>query len=101
MHRSGGEVGLGADLAVVQFFKQAFIAAAGDVGGFDFYHVPGDFLGLDHGLDLGLLAVVFHADDLGAVGLLVGFEVSLLLRRAIGAAKVHHGELALGQHGQG
>ena len=76
-------------------------AAAGDVGGFDFYHVPGDFLGLDHGLDLGLLAVVFHADDLGAVGLLVGFEVSLLLRRAIGTAKVHHGELALGQHGQG
>ena len=64
MHRRRHEVGLVADLVTVDFFEQAFVAAAADhVRAFDLDHIPGDFLGFDHGLDLGLLAVVFDHHD--------------------------------------
>jgi hypothetical protein len=92
----GEEVGLVADLGIVELLEQALVAAARRIGRLDLDHVPGDLLGLDHGLDLGLLAVVFDRDDLGA-GLLVGLVVGLLLRVGVGAAEVDHGELLLGE----
>ena len=72
-------------------------AAAGEFRRLDLDHVPRNVLGFDHGLDLGLLAVVFDADDLGAGGLLEGLDIGLLLRVAIGTAEVDDGQLALGQ----
>jgi len=81
-------------------FIQAFVAAACGVGRLDLDHVPGHLLGLDHGLDLGLLAVVFHGHDLVAL-LFIGLVERLFLRIGIGAAEVHDGELLLCKAGQG
>ncbi len=99
MHGGLLEVGLVADLGPVHLLEQAFVATAAQIRALDFDHVPGDFLGLDHGLDLGLFTVVFHRHHLGA-GLFKGLEIGLLLGGTVGAAEVHHGELALGESGQ-
>ena len=84
-----------ADFAVVELFKQTFVAAASHVRRLYFHQVPGHVFGLHHGLDLGLLAVVLNSSDLDAFfgNRLV---VSGLLGIGVGAAEVHHGDGVLG-----
>ena len=94
------EVGLVADLGPVHLLEQAFVAAARHVRAFHFHHVPGHLVGFDHGLDLGLFAVVFHHHDLDAVGLFKRLDIGLLLRRAVGTTKIHQCDFALGQRRQ-
>ena len=94
-HSGGQQVSFGGNLAVVQLFKQAFVAAAGYVRRFDFHQVPGDVLGFHHGLDLGLLAVVFHCGDLDAF-FGNGLVVRDFLGVRIGTTEVHHGNGVLG-----
>lgn len=92
-----------AELRRVEFLEQAFVAAARQLRRLHFHQVPGHAVGIDHGLDLGHLAVVFAGDDPVAGGFLVGLVERLDLGALVGPAEGHHGQVhrhGLGRAGQ-
>ena len=78
-----------ADLRPVELQEQAVLAALQRGLGIDVDHVPGHVAALDHGADLGDLAVVFLGGDLAAVLLLERPEVRLVLAALVCAAPGH------------
>ncbi|MNP11902.1 hypothetical protein D3C76_1041120 [compost metagenome] len=82
----------------VDALEQTLLAAAQQLGAFHFHHVPGHLADIDHGLDLGQLAVVLAGHHLAGATLFEGFEVGRILRGLGGAAKGNHSEaFGLGQ----
>ncbi|MNC31193.1 hypothetical protein D3C75_795070 [compost metagenome] len=83
----------------VKAFEQARIAAAQQLGAFDFDHIPAGMADIDHGLDFRQLAIVFAGHHSACTTGIERLEISLVLGLLGSAAERDDGQaLGLGEH---
>jgi len=97
---AGTKVGFRADLAHVELFRTSLLHSHGRVQAIQLQRHPTIHFGFDHGLDLGLLAVVFTLNDLAAGGFGVRLIESLHLGFLVTATERNDSDVGVGGTGQ-
>ncbi|MNM72447.1 hypothetical protein D3C81_841420 [compost metagenome] len=95
--RTGHEVRRITEAPRIELLEQALLAAAQQLGAFDFHHVPAGVTGGNHGLDLRQLAVVLPGDDIARAAGVEGLEVGLILGLFGSTTEGNHGEVLGGR----